>query len=172
MKSYLALTIIADDVPGVVERIADVVMHSGGNWTESSMSRLAGKFAGILLVEVPSAHQAELTAALEALAGEGIKVTVEPAGESESEDPGEILTMSLMANDRIGIVEEITAILAGLKVNVEQLHTHCENAPMSAVALFRASARIHLPPGLHQDDLQASLEDLSGDIMVELDVPE
>ena len=172
MKSFLALTIIANDVPGIVEKIADVVMHNGGNWMESSMSRLAGKFAGILLVEVAADRRDHLTAALEALTGEGIRITVETADESDSESQGEVLTLSLMANDRIGIVEEITAILAGLGVNVERLQTHCENAPMSAVALFRANARIQLPPGLHQDELQASLESLSGDIMVELDTPE
>ena len=52
MKHYLVLTVMADDRPGIVERIADAVAAAGGNWLESNMSRLGGKFAGILLVDI------------------------------------------------------------------------------------------------------------------------
>ena len=52
MNHYLTLTIISDDRPGVIEKVATIVASHGGNWLESNMSRLAGKFAGILLVNV------------------------------------------------------------------------------------------------------------------------
>jgi predicted amino acid-binding ACT domain protein len=67
MKHYLALTVIANDRPGIVERIADVITRAGGNWLESSMSRLAGKFAGILLVDIAEEGQGALLTALDEL---------------------------------------------------------------------------------------------------------
>ena len=52
MKTYLILTIIGEDKPGIVESLAEVIADHSGNWLESSMSHLAGKFAGILRVGV------------------------------------------------------------------------------------------------------------------------
>ena len=63
MRRSLVLTVIGDDKPGIVEQLADQVLAAGGNWEESRMARLAGKFAGILRVSV-DADRAE------ALAGE------------------------------------------------------------------------------------------------------
>ena len=119
MNQYLTLTIIADDRPGIIEKVAAVVTANGGNWLESSMSRLAG-------------------------------------------------------NDRPGIVGELSSLLARLHVNVEELCTHCEDAPMSSEVLFRATAVVSLPtsgssPGLNRDQLQDELEALSDDLMVELE---
>src|SRR3990167_11495407 len=50
---HLVLTVIAQDQPGLVERIAQCISEHGGNWLESRMSRMAGQFAGILRVDVP-----------------------------------------------------------------------------------------------------------------------
>ena len=56
MSTYLVLTVIGDDKPGLVEMLADTVARHSGNWLESNMSHLAGKFAGILRVSVADAH--------------------------------------------------------------------------------------------------------------------
>ena len=52
MTTNLVLTVIADDKPGLVESLAQTIASNSGNWLESSMSQLAGKFAGILRVSV------------------------------------------------------------------------------------------------------------------------
>ena len=52
MTTYLVLTIIGEDRPGIVESLAEIISDYSGNWLESSMSQLAGKFAGILRVSV------------------------------------------------------------------------------------------------------------------------
>lgn len=168
MKHYLALTIIADDRPGIVERIADVVTRAGGNWQESSMSRLAGKFAGILLVDIAEDRQAALLTALEQLQNHGIRVTGEACSALHPAD-GERVTLTVVGNDRSGIVGEISGILAKLQVNVEELYTHCEDAPMSSEVLFRTRATLQLPQDLDRDRLQLALESVSDDLMVELE---
>ena len=42
----IVLTVVADDHPGIVEDLSDALATHDGNWTESSMMTLAGKFAG------------------------------------------------------------------------------------------------------------------------------
>lgn len=52
MNTYLILTVIADDRPGLVDSLAATIGEHAGNWLESNMSQLAGKFAGILRIGV------------------------------------------------------------------------------------------------------------------------
>ena len=50
------------------------------------MARLAGKFAGILMVEVEPAKHADLEQALSALSAHGIKIIVEQSAPSQEKD--------------------------------------------------------------------------------------
>lgn len=170
MSNFIVLTIMADDRPGIVEKIAAVVSANGGNWLESSMSRLAGKFTGILLVEAPAGNKQSLIDAMQALSAEGISIRA-ASGSHISETQGQEMLLTVVGNDRPGIVSEISATLARANINVEELTTSCESAPMSAAPLFRARARIMLPGNLARRDLLASLEALSDDLIAELDDP-
>ena len=49
----LVLTVIGDDQSGLVDVLSGVVSDHAGNWEKSHMARLAGKFAGIVMVTVP-----------------------------------------------------------------------------------------------------------------------
>src|SRR5512138_3613236 len=75
----LVLTVLGPDRPGIVEAIAAPIARNGGNWLESRMAHLAGKFAGILRVQVPAEREAALVAALHELEAGGLKLTVETA---------------------------------------------------------------------------------------------
>ena len=70
----LVLTLIGADRPGLVEAVAQTVADRGGNWLESRMIHLAGKFAGILRVEVPPGQADALARALEGLGATGLRV--------------------------------------------------------------------------------------------------
>ena len=103
MNNYLALTVISDDRPGIVEKIADVVRTNGGNWLESSMSRLAGKFAGLLLIEINEHQQQQLIDELHKLKSSGLRISVEPSAAFERAT-GQLVSMNVVGNDRPGIV--------------------------------------------------------------------
>ena len=49
----LVLTLIGDDRPGLVSAVSGPVEACGGTWQRSQLARLAGKFAGSVLVSVP-----------------------------------------------------------------------------------------------------------------------
>jgi glycine cleavage system regulatory protein len=51
----LVLTVIGDDRSGLVSALSGVIADHGGSWERSQMARLAGKFAGIVVVSVPDA---------------------------------------------------------------------------------------------------------------------
>ncbi len=166
---HLVLTVIAPDQPGLVEKVAQCVAGHGGNWLESRMSRMAGQFAGILRVAVPAEAYDELVAALHDLAAQGIRVLVAESG-IEPSCSWKPIHLDLVGNDRPGIVRDITGLLAELGVNLERLTTEVAPAPMSSEPLFHAEALLAVPLSLTLEVLQARLEDLADDLMVELNL--
>ena len=72
------------------------------------MSRLAGKFAGIVLVTVPDNRLDALVADLEALDAQGLQVTLERTAEP-AEPESQLLHLELLGDDHPGIVAEISA---------------------------------------------------------------
>lgn len=168
--TQLVLTAIGDDRAGLVSALADAVASEGGNWLESQMARLGGKFAGVVLVEAPEARVDGLVAAVQALsAGHLLDVTVTRA-EASPPVTGTRLALHLLGHDSPGIVRELSTVLADQGVTIDELSTGTLHAPMGDGILFEADALIRLPEGLHVDDLRAALEGIATELMVDLDL--
>ena len=69
----LILTVVGPDRPGLVRALAEAVAARSGSWLESRMARLAGQFAGIVLLEAPDS----LLDDLRALESQGLRITVQ-----------------------------------------------------------------------------------------------
>jgi glycine cleavage system regulatory protein len=165
----LVLTLIGPDRPGLVEALAAVIADHGGNWLESRMAHLAGKFAGILRVEIPDNKQSALGEALAGLQDRGLRIVIEPSTSGTSApDKARIMELELVGLDRPGIVREISQILARGGANVEELSTNRSSAPMSGEMLFSAKTRIQVPPLADVAKLRTELERMASDLMVEI----
>jgi len=167
MAKTLVLTFIADDRPGLVDRLSEAVAAAGGNWLESRMSHLAEKFAGIAMVEIPVGKVAALKKTLAVLEDEGFHLTVEEA-KAETATAGPLYLLDLVGPDQPGILHEVTHCLAERGVSVEDLETDIRDAPMSGGVMFYASAHVRLPKTLNTGELQSALEALAGSLMVDL----
>ena len=167
--NHLVITVFAPDKAGQVERIAQCIAEHGGNWLESRMSRMAGQFAGILRVGVPAEAHDELIAALHGLAPDGIRVLIAESGIEQS-CTWKPIAMDLVGNARPGIVRDITRVLTEQGVNLERLVTDVRPAPMSNEPLFHAEAILAVPLTLSLEVLQARLETLADELMVELEL--
>jgi len=161
----LVMTIIGPDKPGIVEAFAEQVASHNGNWLESRMAHLGGQFAGLLHLSVPDGQVDQLMAGLRSV--EGMEVHLQTANAATSSAPKlRTATLDLVGHDRPGIVRAISHVLAEYGVNVEELETAVESAPMSADLLFKATATLGLPDGVSVDDLREALETIASDLMV------
>jgi glycine cleavage system regulatory protein len=167
MIESLVMTIIGADRPGLVELVAACVADHGGNWLESRMSHLGGRFAGIARVEVPAPRLAELKRALHGLEADGLRVVVEVGG-ADPAGGGQPATLELVGNDRPGILRTVTGVLTLHGVNVEELSSECLSAPMGGGDLFQARARVLVPAAVKLEDVRRDLEKLATDLMVDL----
>lgn len=134
------------------------------------MTNLAGKFAGIVRVSVPEEHALALKAGLESMGT--LQVVVHLASVTDAPSPARVMNLSLVGHDRIGIVQELTAVLARFSVNVEDLNTSVSSAPMSGEILFHASAHLGLGSTTDLHALQAALEAISNELFVEMTLAE
>jgi glycine cleavage system regulatory protein len=82
------------------------------------------------------------------------------------------MELELLGLDRPGLVREVSRLLAQAGINVEELSTDRSSAPMSAEMMFRARARLHVPPGVDIAVVRTGLERLAGDLMVEIRLAE
>ena len=164
----LVLTAIGDDRRGLVSALSGTVADHGGNWVEGEMSRLAGKFAGIVLVEVPDAAVDGFRAGIEQLGADGLlTVTLTPADAAPAV-AGALLHVELTGHDRPGIVREVSSTLAGLGVSIESMSTLTYDAPMGDGLLFGTDARLILPDGVTTEDVRTALEGITIELMVDV----
>jgi|MudIll2142460700_1097286.scaffolds.fasta_scaffold13788_3 glycine cleavage system regulatory protein len=168
MRSMLVLSVVGADRTGLVQSLAEKISAVGGNWEESRMARLAGQFAGILLVTVDAERSDELVASLRKLEAAGLVITVRP-----TEAPGAVpasvnIRLQLTANDRPGIIRDVSKILAERGCNVEELETEVASAAMSGDPMFTARARLRAPATTSLADLRARLEALGSELMLDL----
>jgi len=167
----LVLTLIGPDHPGIVDSVSEVVAAHGGNWLESRMAHLAGKFAGVLCVEVADEQAAALEEALARLGVDGLTVVVErsaPVAPSRQHT----MEIELLGLDRPGLVHEVSALLAAHRINVEELDTDRPAAAHSGDQMFHAHVRVLIPDTVDVSAVRQGLERLAGDLMVEVRLAE
>ncbi len=175
MNRTLVLSILSDDKPGVVEALAKTITQHQGNWMESRLSHLAGKFAGILQVSVPE-DKLELLKAdlLDLQAQRGIQMVSAEAIAQPADDDKDIQTLhfTLMGNDRTGIVRELSQAFASHDINLDDLQTQCTSMPWSGDPMFTAHGIISLPSEVDLDRLMDRLNDISDELGVDIELGE
>ncbi len=170
----LVLTVIGDDRSGLVRALADVVTEHDGNWEESQLAELAGKFAGIVVVSVPEARAEEFTTSLSTLDGL-LEVAAHPGVEPASGGVGgaadtDQLTIDLLGNDHPGIVREVSTVLSKHDLSIETMTTGTREAPMAGGLLFEAHVVVDVPAGSDTAALRADLERLASELLVDIAV--
>ena len=168
VTKFLVLTVLGEDRPGLVGLLSQAITTHEGNWLESRMARLAGKFAGILRASVPEANADTLAHALRELEAQGLKVMVEWSGVDEPALDYRWLKLDLVGNDRPGIIRDISQALGWQGVNIDELNTEYSSAPMSGGMLFKATAQLRVPLDVVITELQERLETLAHDLMVDI----
>lgn len=171
MQHYLILTLISDDKPGIVERLAQIIQKHEGNWLESRLSHLAGKFAGIVQVAVPEAQRAPLTKALEGLGGHGFKVVVESA-EAAERPAFRAFRFTVAGPDRSGIVYEIAQAFAERQINMGELETDYSSMPWSGEPMFQANGVIEVPESVNMDELYDEMDSIADELAVDIRLEE
>ena len=171
-KQHIVITLLSNDKPGVVQNVADIIANTGGNWLESRMSQLAGKFAGILKVSIDTDKADTLSAALKGLSASGIQVLIDHSEEEHSGQQGKTLAFELIGADRVGIVSEIANAFSEKGINIDELETRCSSMPWSGEPLFEATGLLIAPDTIDKEDLLNRLDGIEDKLGLDISITE
>lgn len=147
MRIDIVLTLTGPDRVGIVEEVTGAVLDLGGNVGTSSMARLGGEFAMLMMVAIADEKEGELQTALGGLKAQGYDVRIGRVS-VEAEPPaaaGLPFRIDVRGADHEGIVHEIARGLARRGINIEAMETGVSSAPMSGAPLFWLTARVAVP---------------------------
>jgi glycine cleavage system regulatory protein len=171
VQTTFIISFIGEDRPGLVEALSEVISKHGGNWLESRLSQLAGKFTGLISISLPEESLAALQADLKGLPEASISVRVTPCtGQLTDHEQTELITLTILGPDRPGIVREIAAALSSRAINVVDMESFVSSAPMSAELLFHARVEAELPDPGDLEELGDSLDAIANEMDVDIQV--
>ena len=159
--SYLAVTVVGHDRPGIIAQAAEVLAGVGMNLEDSSMTLLRGHFA-MTLICVGAAPGAEVEAALSPLVEDALTVTVREI-EEEAEQPalGDPYLVTVHGADRLGIVARLAGVIAAAGGNITDLTTRL------AGGLYVLVAEVDLPAGTDVGGLEMTINRVGAELGVE-----
>lgn len=172
MTDSLVFMVTGDDKPGVVESLARASVSHEASWLESEITRVAGKVAGIIQVEVPKKNAEALKNAMKALSSGSLTVSVD---ERSGEDPhinDRQMALEISGPDSPGIVLEITRILTRNRLNIDEFHTQRMEVSKGGRRTFRADVRISMPKKMDSTDVQRALNLMSDSLHLEVSMHE
>ena len=170
MDTSYIITFIGDDRPGLIEQLSSVIESNRGNWHESRLSQLGGKFAGLILVSLPTASGPALEAELKALSASGLSVRVTQTTDTAVITGGKAITLTVLGPDRLGIVREISRALAEREINVVEMDSQVDSAAMSGELLFKARIDAQIRENTNMDDLHDTLEEIANNMTLDIDL--
>lgn len=168
MTTHYVLTVSSNDKPGIVRQIADIVTRHKGNWLESRLAQLAGKFVGVIHITVDADKIEDLQTALSRLQSEAIFLTIEPFGTNSAPAPARTANFTATGPDRSGIVFEISRAFSQRNINVVELSSECSSMPYSGEPMFTVAGLISLPDPVDIDDLTNDLDAIADSLGIDI----
>jgi glycine cleavage system regulatory protein len=162
--NHLIISFLTADRPGIVDTLSNVISKHQGNWQKSSLHQMSGIFAGVVEIVCPESSTSALSAELTGL--ENFKMQIEQALPAASIAESQLI-LELTANDRAGIVQEISSTIHSNGGNLLKLVSTQESAPHAGHELFKAKVTIAANDS-DIDNMISALEDLADDLMVDI----
>lgn len=162
--NHLVISCIGPDKAGLVDSLSKIINEHQGNWQVSSLHHLSGFFAGVIEVAVDESKCQHLITALKAITGLSCQI------EKAEIDPTHIssdLVLELTANDRAGIVQEISSVIHQQGGNLIKLVSSQASAPHTGQLMFNAKVQVAMNE-TDVEDLVSALEHIADDLMVDI----
>jgi glycine cleavage system transcriptional repressor len=125
------------------------------------MAVLGGEFAVMMLVSMDASALDDLVARTGEIESRlSLKIGVKITRESSASERGRPYALETVSLDGKGIVHTVSAVLRRYGINIEDLETRTERAPLTGAPLFRMKANIVLGPNVAIGALRRELEEL------------
>lgn len=162
--NHIVISCIGADQTGIVDTLSNIINEHEGNWQVSSLHHLSGFFAGVIEVAVSESNTQTLISALKNI--DSLNCQIEIAKPS-SEKVNSNLILELTANDRVGIVQEISSVIHTQGGNLIKLVSSQASAAHTGQLMFNAKVQVAINE-VKVDELISALEHIADDLMVDI----
>jgi glycine cleavage system regulatory protein len=162
--NHLVISCIGPDQTGLVDTLSKIISKHQGNWQVSSLHHLSGFFAGVIEVAVASEKSENLISELKAISGLSCQIEM---AEPNLPDVVSNLVLEITANDRAGIVQEVSSVIHHQSGNLIKLVSSKNSAAHTGQDIFKAKVQIAIDDK-SVDDLISALEKIADDLMVDI----
>lgn len=139
MKRWI-VTALGKDQPGIVAGVTQVLYQLGCNLEDSSMTRLEGEFAIMLIFSAKASISIEALrkayAPIERKLGLVVLLKRLSRQETTAKKRGRPYMISVYGSDKPGIVFKVAELLARAGVNVTDVHTHRSSGKFPSLYLM------------------------------------
>jgi len=174
MSTICVITGTGQDRVGIVAELAEYLGDHGCNLMDSSMTKLRGEFAIILMISVADDKFAAFKAGLESKqAALGLTITLRELKANELTEPPKndrFFLVRVYGADRTGIVARVTRELAQLKLNVTDVQTKMIDQDKGDVFVMLLEATA--PEAMTEAIVKAALAPLSQELGVTVSAEE
>lgn len=140
MSTYLVLSGVGPDRPGLAQAISEAAFEASCNLLNSKMAVLGGEFAILVLLEGPEAALDGFRGRLPELQKKtGLALATKPTAARIRDAMGGSLMVRLqvVGMDHPGIVFRVTSLLVKHSINIAALDTDASPAPVTGTPMFR-----------------------------------
>ncbi len=161
---YAVISAVGADRVGIVDDLSGIVTEAGGNIEESKMAVLGGEFAVIMLVAMDGkALDALVARTADFEKSLALKFGIKRTNPGTAPGQGRPYSLETVSLDGKGIVHSVSAVLRKHGINIEDLETSTDSAPLTGASLFRMNANIVLGQGVSVLALRRELEELEAE---------
>lgn len=171
MANYALLSAIGKDKPGIVAAVSAVLFQAGCNIEDSTMARLGGDFAIMLMLRLPEGFTSQQLAERIAQVHRHVQLTIHvadiPPEEVEPQTEAARHLILVYGSDKPGIVARLTSLLAERNVNITNLRT---SVIQRAQPLYVMTIEVELPSFIDQGELTKPLQAVAKELGVQVEI--
>jgi len=171
MANYALLSAIGKDRPGIVAAVSAVLFEAGCNIEDSTMARLGGDFAIMLMLRLPAGFTSQQLAQRLTETQRRLQLTVNvtdiPPEEVEPQAESARYLILVYGSDKPGIVAKLTSLLAERNVNITNLRT---SVIQRAQPLYVMTVEVELPSFIDQGELTKPLQAAAKELGVQVEI--
>jgi glycine cleavage system transcriptional repressor len=172
-ETFLVLSAIGPDRPGLVAELTEYLTERGGNVEDSRMAVLGGDFGILVLVSGGPDRIAAIERDHEVLSDKtGLSVMLRRTKSPEEHRRAAVIPCLVTAEaiDQEGIVRAVARALHAVGVNIVSLETTAFEAPVTGSPLFHLVARVDVPRTTGIAKVRRAMEDVATAENLDIDV--
>lgn len=160
MKQFLVVSVLGEDRPGTLDRIAGEILDCGANISETRMSVLGREFAMVLLLEGKWDALARLEAAFERIRSKNnVQIGVRRTGERPAERDRLPYSVDAVCLDQPGIIFRLTAFFSRQDIGISEMATRCYPATHTGAPMCSVQMTVNVPAEIHIASLREEFMD-------------